>query len=69
MLELAADGAAVEEIAQRAALSPGTVRNYLSSATTSLDIEPARGRPGGSYPRLDLSSLRPRASRSHRWRP
>jgi two-component system response regulator DesR len=36
VLELAADGAAVEEIAQRAALSSGTVRNYLSSATTKL---------------------------------
>jgi two-component system response regulator DesR len=36
VLELAADGAAVEEIAQRAALSPGTVRNYLSSAAAKL---------------------------------
>ena len=36
VLELAAEGAAVGEIAQRAALSPGTVRNYLSSATTKL---------------------------------
>ncbi|MFD0970520.1 response regulator [Plantactinospora endophytica] len=32
VLELAADGAPVEEIAQRISLSPGTVRNYLSSA-------------------------------------
>ncbi|MFI7543512.1 DNA-binding response regulator [Actinoplanes sp. NPDC049599] len=32
VLDLAADGAAVEEIARRAALSPGTVRNYLSAA-------------------------------------
>lgn len=32
VLELAADGTPVEEIAQRASLSPGTVRNYLSSA-------------------------------------
>jgi two-component system response regulator DesR len=32
VLELAADGAPVEEIARRAALSPGTVRNYLSAA-------------------------------------
>ncbi|MET7401198.1 response regulator transcription factor [Dactylosporangium sp. NPDC005572] len=32
VLSLAADGAPVEEIARRAALSPGTVRNYLSSA-------------------------------------
>lgn len=36
VLELAADGAPVDEIAQRAALSPGTVRNYLSSAVTKL---------------------------------
>ncbi|SEE27335.1 response regulator transcription factor [Ruania alba] len=36
VLELAADGAPVEEIATRASLSPGTVRNYLSSAATKL---------------------------------
>ncbi|WP_281897829.1 response regulator transcription factor [Phytohabitans aurantiacus] len=36
VLELAADGSPVEEIAQRAALSPGTVRNYLSSAVGKL---------------------------------
>lgn len=36
VLELAADGAPVEEIAARASLSPGTVRNYLSSAVTKL---------------------------------
>jgi two-component system, NarL family, response regulator DesR len=42
VLELAADGAPVEEIAQRAALSPGTVRNYLSSGT------PRPGRSGWS---------------------
>lgn len=36
VLELAADGAPVEEIAQRAHLSPGTVRNYLSSAATKV---------------------------------
>jgi len=35
-IELAADGVAVEEIAQRASLSPGTVRNYLSSAASKL---------------------------------
>jgi two-component system response regulator DesR len=37
VLELAADGAPVDEIARRAALTPGTVRNYLSSATAKLD--------------------------------
>ncbi len=36
VLELAAEGAPVEEIAARAALSPGTARNYLSSAVTKL---------------------------------
>lgn len=36
VLELAADGAPIEQIAQRASLSPGTVRNYLSSAVTKL---------------------------------
>jgi two-component system, NarL family, response regulator DesR len=36
VLELAAEGAPVDEIARRAALSPGTVRNYLSSAVTKL---------------------------------
>jgi two-component system response regulator DesR len=36
VLELAAEGAPVEEIAQRAALSTGTVRNYLSSAAAKL---------------------------------
>jgi predicted amidohydrolase len=36
VLEFAADGAPVEEIARRASLSPGTVRNYLSSAISKL---------------------------------
>nr|NLD39748.1 response regulator transcription factor [Actinomycetales bacterium] len=36
VLELAAGGAAIDEIAQRASLSPGTVRNYLSSASAKL---------------------------------
>lgn len=36
VLELAVDGAPVEEIARRASLSPGTVRNYLSSAVSKL---------------------------------
>jgi two-component system response regulator DesR len=36
VLDLAADGATVEEIARRAGLSPGTVRNYLSLAAAKL---------------------------------
>jgi two-component system response regulator DesR len=36
VLELAADGVPIEDIARRASLSPGTVRNYLSSAVTKL---------------------------------
>lgn len=36
VLELAAGGAPIEEIAERAHLSPGTVRNYLSSASAKL---------------------------------
>lgn len=36
VLELAADGAPVEEIARRIHLSVGTVRNYLSSATAKV---------------------------------
>jgi len=36
VLRHAADGAPVEQIARRAALSPGTVRNYLSSAAGKL---------------------------------
>ena len=36
VLELAAEGAPVEEIAQRAHLSPGTTRNYLSNAVAKL---------------------------------
>ncbi|NLF03666.1 MAG: response regulator transcription factor [Actinomycetales bacterium] len=38
VLELAAEGAPVEEIAKRAALAPGTVRNYLSSAAAKLGV-------------------------------
>ncbi len=38
VLELAADGAPVEEIAARAHLSPGTVRNYLSAAVAKLAV-------------------------------
>lgn len=36
VLGLAAEGSPVEEIAARASLSPGTVRNYLSSAVSKL---------------------------------
>jgi len=36
VLELAADGVPIEQIAARASLSPGTVRNYLSSAVSKL---------------------------------
>jgi two-component system response regulator DesR len=36
VLELAAGGAPVEEIAARAHLSPGTVRNHLSAAAAKL---------------------------------
>lgn len=36
VLELAAGGAPIDEIAKRAALTPGTVRNYLSSAAAKL---------------------------------
>ncbi|AZG47714.1 response regulator transcription factor [Gordonia insulae] len=37
VLEYALDGAAVDEIATRAHLSPGTTRNYLSSAMAKLN--------------------------------
>ncbi|MBB1243734.1 response regulator transcription factor [Streptomyces durbertensis] len=36
LLELAADGATIAEIARRASLAPGTVRNYLSAAAAKL---------------------------------
>ncbi|MFG3224489.1 response regulator [Kitasatospora sp. NPDC048194] len=39
VLELAADGTPIAEIAARAALSQGTVRNYLSSAAGKLGAE------------------------------
>lgn len=38
VLEFAADGASVDQIARRAHLSPGTTRNYLSSAMTKLGV-------------------------------
>ncbi|MFE7467012.1 response regulator [Streptomyces sp. NPDC057499] len=39
VLALAADGAPVAEVAERASLSQGTVRNYLSSAVSKLGAE------------------------------
>ncbi len=39
VLECAEAGAPITEIAARASLSPGTVRNYLSSATAKLGAE------------------------------
>ncbi|MGQ4487226.1 response regulator [Streptomyces sp. SAS_281] len=39
VLELAVDGAPVSEIAERASLSQGTVRNYLSAAASKLGAE------------------------------
>lgn len=39
VLEPAADGAPMAEIAERASLSQGTVRNYLSSAASELGAE------------------------------
>lgn len=39
LLELAADGAPITDIARRASLSPGTVRNYLSAAAAKLSAE------------------------------
>ncbi|UUU25893.1 response regulator transcription factor [Streptomyces sp. DSM 40750] len=38
ILTLAADGAPIDEVAQRAVLAPGTVRNYLSSITVKLKV-------------------------------
>ena len=38
VLELAADGAGIEEIAVRVSLSPGTVRNHLSSCVGKLGV-------------------------------
>lgn len=43
VLELVARGAAVDEVAARAGLSPGTVRNYLSSAVAKLGAADRHG--------------------------
>ena len=39
LLELASDGSTIAEIARRASLASGTVRNYLSSAVAKLGVE------------------------------
>lgn len=39
LLELAGDGAPVAEIAEKASLTQGTVRNYLSAAVSKLGVE------------------------------
>lgn len=39
ILELAADGLRVEDIARRVSLTPGTVRNYLSSAVAKIGAD------------------------------
>jgi len=38
VLECAIDGASIDEIAKRVHLSPGTTRNYLSSAIAKLGV-------------------------------
>ena len=68
VLELAASGAPIDEIADRAALSPGTVRNYLSNAMTKLDAanrhEAVADRPphGLDQPVASTSSVLGRAT-------
>ncbi|OEU96007.1 LuxR family transcriptional regulator [Streptomyces oceani] len=39
LLDLAADGTTIADIAKRASLAPGTVRNYLSAAAAKLGAE------------------------------
>ena len=63
VLEFAADGAPVAEIAERAALSQGTVRNYLSSAVVQArGREPAHGGASRTGARLGIVALAPRRS-------
>ncbi|MFI9581328.1 response regulator [Streptomyces sp. NPDC052236] len=38
ILSLAADGAPIDEVAERAVLAPGTARNYLSNITVKLKV-------------------------------
>ena len=65
VLELAADGAPVAEIAERAALSQGTVRNYLSSAVVEArGGEPSRGGASRTGARLGIVALAPRRMRT-----
>jgi regulatory LuxR family protein len=64
VLELAAGGAAVEEIAQRAALSPGTVRNYLSAPPPS--SAPATAMRQSNWHAPAAGSDRPGATASKR---
>ncbi|MFD5034498.1 response regulator transcription factor [Streptomyces sp. NPDC058220] len=43
LLALASDGASITQIAERAVLTPGTVRNYLSAASTKLGADNRHG--------------------------
>ncbi len=69
VLELAVGGASPEEIAVRASLSLGTVRNHLSAAVGGAGgHQPARGRGARPGRRLDLTpdsaTIEERRSRS-----
>ena len=67
VLELAAGGAPVDEIAKRAALTPGTVRNYLSlRSRQARRRQPPRSRPARPLPRLDLTVPPDRIPRTYR---
>jgi two-component system response regulator DesR len=63
-LEPAADGAPVAEIAERASLSQGTVRNYLSSAASKLGPRTAYGGPSHARARLGIVVPAPRRMRT-----
>ncbi|CAK7287107.1 hypothetical protein SGPA1_50073 [Streptomyces misionensis JCM 4497] len=63
VLEPAADGAPVTEIAERAVLPPGTARNHLSSAVTEIGAEnPACGSASRTPERLGIVAVAPRRS-------